>query len=82
MSIILYIVGAALGGLTLGIVSVQLIQKRKSAGIIKKSENQARRIIKKAKELRSAHSKDRPQNHRTRRSKTTLSARAGGGFWS
>jgi len=48
MSIILYIVGAALGGLILGIVSVQLIQKRKSAGIIKKSENQARRIIKKA----------------------------------
>lgn len=48
MSIILYIVGAALGGLILGIVSVQVIQKRKSAGIIKKSENQARRIIKKA----------------------------------
>ena len=48
MSFILYIVGASLGGLILGIVIIQVIQKSKSSGVLKKSENQAKRIIKKA----------------------------------
>ena len=48
MSITLNIILAILGGLFLGVVVMRIIQQRNSNNRIKKSEQQAKRIIKKA----------------------------------
>lgn len=47
---IIYIIPAIIGGTILGLIIMGIVQKRKSTSIIKKSEQQARKIIKKAHE--------------------------------
>lgn len=50
MTTIIYLISSGLGGLVLGLILMQIVQKRNSLSIIKKSEYQARRIIKKSHE--------------------------------
>ena len=48
MTTTILIITSSIGGLLLGLLMMQIIQKNKSSSIIKKSEHQARRIIKKS----------------------------------
>ena len=48
MTTIIYIIVSAIGGALLGVLIFQLIQRNNSQNRIKKSEQQAKRIIKKA----------------------------------
>ncbi len=48
MTITIYTISAAVGGVFFGIIIMQIIQRRRSSTIIKKSEQQSRKIIKKA----------------------------------
>ena len=48
MTATIYLISSGVGGLFLGLIIMQIVQKRNSLSIIKKSEHQARRIVKKA----------------------------------
>ena len=48
MTTTILIIGAAIGGGLLSLIGTQIIQRTKSSSRIKKSEQQAKRIIKKA----------------------------------
>ena len=48
MTTTILIIGAALGGGFLSLIGAQIVQRAKSSSRIKKSEQQAKRIIKKA----------------------------------
>ncbi len=48
MTATIYLISSGVGGLFLGLIIMQIVQKRNSLSTIKKSEQQARRIVKKA----------------------------------
>ncbi|MCH1518191.1 MAG: ribonuclease Y [Flavobacteriaceae bacterium] len=48
MTTTIFIIGAAIGGGLLSLIGIQIVQRTKSSSRIKKSEQQAKRIIKKA----------------------------------
>jgi ribonuclease Y len=48
MTATIYLISSGVGGLFLGLIIMQIVQKRNSLSIIKKSEQQARRVVKKA----------------------------------
>ena len=48
MTTTIYLIVTGVGGFVFGLIIMQIFQKRNSLSIIKKSEQQARRIIKKS----------------------------------